>query len=67
MSTLSGLRRFLTTGSHLKMMKNAVYSILKALSILKILSFCLHFSVMLKNGLIRKARVILKYMTSQPD
>ena len=46
--------------------KNAVYSILKALFILKILSFCLHFSIMLKNGLIRKTRVILKFMASQP-
>ena len=35
--TLLGLRQFLTTESPLKMMKNAFYSILKALLILKIL------------------------------
>ena len=34
--TLSGLRQFLATGSPLKMMKNAFYFTLKALSNLKI-------------------------------
>ena len=36
---LSGLRQFLATGRPLKMMKNAFYFILKALSVLKIFKF----------------------------
>ena len=36
---LSGLRQFLATESPLKMMKNAFYFILKALSVLKIFKF----------------------------
>ena len=55
-----------TTESPLKMMKNAFYFTLKALFVLKILSFCLDFLIMYKNGLIRKIRLILKFMTSQP-
>ena len=39
---------------------------LKALFILKILSFCLAFLVVQKNGLIRKIRLIFKFMTSEP-
>ena len=37
--TLSGLRKFLLTATPLKMMKNAFYSILKALFVLKIFRF----------------------------
>ena len=48
-------------------MKNAFYFTLKALFVLKIFKvhFCLDFLVMLKNGLIRKIRLISR-MTSQP-
>ena len=64
---LSDLRQFLATESPLKMMKNAFYFTLKKLfSFSKYLSFCLDFLVMCKNGLIRKVRLILKFMTSQP-
>ena len=38
--TLSDLRQFLATKSHLKMMKNAFYFTSKVLFVLKILSFC---------------------------
>ena len=49
------------------MMENAFYFNLKALFVLKILNFCLDFSVHLeKNGLSRKIRLISKFMTSQP-
>ena len=51
----------MTTGSPLKMMENVFYFTFKAL-----LSFCLEFLVMYKNGLIRKIRLILKILTSQP-
>ena len=50
----------------LKVMKNAFYFILKALFVLKISSFCHGVLVIKKNGLIRKIRLILKFMTSQP-
>ena len=50
---LSGLRQFFATESPLKMMKNAIYFTLKPLFVLKI------------NGLIRKIRLISKFMTSQ--
>ena len=63
---LSGLRQFLTTESPLKMMENAFYFTLKALFVLKILSFCLDFLVMYQNGLIKKTRLISNFMTSQP-
>ena len=46
--------------------ENAFYFILKALLVLKILDFCLEFLVMMKNGLIRKRRLISKFMTSKP-
>ena len=39
---------------------------LKAPFVIKILTFCLNFLVMWKNGLIRKIRLIPKCMTSQP-
>ena len=51
---LSGLRQFFATESPLKMMKNAIYFTLKPLFFLKI------------NGLIRKIKLISKFMTSQP-
>ena len=64
--TVSGLGQFLTFESPLKMMKNDFYFTLKALSFLRYLNFCLDFLVILKNDLIRKKRLILKFMTSQP-
>ena len=45
-SALSGLRQFLATESPLKIMKHAFYFTLKAVSVLKILSFCHNFLVM---------------------
>ena len=59
---LSGLRQFLATESFLKMMKNAFYFALKALVVLKIFKFL----SCRKNGLIRKIKLSLKFMTSQP-
>ena len=64
--TLSGLRQFLATKSPLKTMKSAFYFTLEALFFLKILSFYIDFLVVYKNGLIRKIKLILKFMTSQP-
>ena len=46
------------------MKKNAFYFILKALFAIK--SFALTFWSCKKNGLIRKMRLISKFMTSQP-
>ena len=57
-SALSGQKQFLAIESPLKMMKNAFFY-LKAFVLLKIFKFfCLDF--------IRKIRLILKNMTSQP-
>ena len=65
---LSGLRQFFASESPLKMMKSAFYFILKALFILKIFKFLswLFSHVQYKKGLIRKMRLISKFMTSQP-
>ena len=49
----------------LKMMKNAFYFTLKALFVLEIFNFCLEFLDKYKNGLIRKVRLISKFITSQ--
>ena len=62
---LSSLIQFLATESTLKMMKNAFYFTLKALFILKIFKFFLDFLVIFKNNLIRKKRLISKFMTSK--
>ena len=51
---------YLLDWNPLKMMKNAFYFILKALSVLKTFWSCR------KNGLIRKIRLTSKLMTSQP-
>ena len=48
------------------MIKNAFYFTSKALFVLKIFEFCLYFLVVQQNGLIRKVRLISKFMTSQP-
>ena len=51
----------------LKMMKNSFCFILKALFVLKIFEFLSRlFGHVQKNGLIRKLRLISKFMTSQP-
>ena len=63
---LSGLRQFLVTESPLKIKRNVFYFTLKALFVLKFLNFCLDFLVMQKNDLIRKIKLISKFMTSQP-
>ena len=53
--------------SPLKMMKNAIYFILKPLFVLKTFKFfVLTFWACRKNDLIRKMRLISKFMTSQP-
>ena len=62
--TLSSLRNFLETESPLKTPKNAFH--LKCSSRSRdIWFFCLLFSVMSKNGLIRKTRLIPKFITPQ--
>ena len=48
------------------MMKNAFYFTLKALFVLKIFKFLSWLFGHVKNGLIRKIRLISKLMTSQP-
>ena len=55
----SSLRQFLATENSLKIMKNAFYFTLKALLVLKILDFCLEFSVMSKR-LDQKGKVNFK-------
>ena len=61
---LSGLGQFLTTESHLKIMKNAFYFILKVLYFLRYLHFPPNFLVMQEKGLIRKLKFVSKLMTS---
>ena len=62
---LPGLRQFLANEIPLKMMKNTFYFALKALFLLKIVKFRLDFLAMGKNDLIRKIRLISKFMTPQ--
>ena len=62
---LSGLIQFSTTESPLKMIENTFYFTSKASFVLKIFKFCLDFLVFYENGLIRKKRLISKFMTSQ--
>ena len=52
--------------SPFKIIKNVFYFILKALFVLKIFVFVTTFWSYRKNGLIRKMRLISKFMTSQP-
>ena len=47
-------------------MKNAFYFTLKALFVIRYLTFSLNFLIMYRNHLIRKIRLILKFMTSEP-
>ena len=64
---LSGLRQFLAIESPLKMMKNVFYFTSKVIFIRKIFKFFSWlFGHVMKNGLIRKVRLISKFMTSQP-
>ena len=60
-SALSGLRQFLPAEGPLKMTKNTFYFTSKALFVLKIFKF-----LFWQNGLIRKIRLILNFITSQP-
>ena len=48
------------------MMKNAFYFTLRNFFFSRYLNFCLDFLLMWKNGLIRKIRLISKFVTSQP-
>ena len=58
---------FLATESPLKKMKNVFfYFKFKALHSQDIFVFVLTFLVMYKNGFIRKLRLVLKFMMSQP-
>ena len=53
--------------SHLKLMKNAFYFILKSLSILKIFKFLSwHFGHVWKTTFLNRLRLTSKFMTSQP-
>ena len=61
----SGLRKFFANKSPLKMMRNVFYFTLKGL-FARYFSFCFDFLVIYKNGLIRKTRLILKFMMSKP-
>ena len=61
----SSLKQFLATERPLKMIKNSFYFTLKALFFSKYLNFDLKLLVLLRNGLIRKIKVISKLMTSQ--
>ena len=61
--TLSSMRQLLETEEPLKMMKNAFYF---TFWFSWYLNFCLEFSVMSKNGLTGKIRLISNFMTSQP-
>ena len=63
---LSCLRQFMVTESSLKMMKNAFYFTLKTLFLLKIFKILSWLFGHVENGLIRKIRLILKIMLSQP-
>ena len=62
---LSGLKQFLASESPLKMLKNAFYFTLKPPFVPKYLNFCLDFSSMPKKSLIRKIKLIRKFMMSQ--
>ena len=53
--------------SSLKVMKNAFYFILKPISFLRSLDFCRNFLAMHKNDLMKKLRLISKFMTSQTE
>ena len=61
----SGLTQFLVTEIPLKMRKDAFNFIFRALFVPKISKLCLEFPVMSKDGLIRKIRLMLTFMTSQ--
>ena len=62
---LSDLRQFLTTENPLTMMKNAFYFMLKAFFALKIFTFFGLIFWSCRNGLMKKLRLISKFMTSQ--
>ena len=59
--TLSGLRKFLATGSPLKMMKNAFYFTSKTLFLLKIFKFLSWFLVDVAEQLDKKDQVNFKF------
>ena len=62
---LSDLRQFFATEIPLKIMKYVFYCTLKDLFVLKIFKFCLSVLDIYENSLIRKKRLISKFMTSQ--
>ena len=64
---LSGLRQFLATEGHLKMMKNTFYFISNALFVLKIFKLLSWLFGHVTKLLGKKDQVNFKFMTSQPD
>ena len=65
---LSGLGQFSATENPLEIIKNVFPFTSKACFLfLRCLSFCLDSLVMQKNSLIRKTRLISKFMTSKPN
>ena len=63
--SLSGLKKTLTTESPQKVMKNTFYFILKALFVLEIFIVLSLIFVLVENELIRRLRLISKFMTLQ--
>ena len=63
--TLRGLRQFLATENPLRIIKNAFYFTLKAVSIINTFKFCSEFFDDVRNRLIRKLKLISNFMTSQ--
>ena len=63
--SLSNLREFLARKGPLEIMKNTFYFTLKALFVLKIFHFLSWLIGHVENGLIRKIRVISKFVMSQ--
>ena len=62
---LSGLKQLLTTDSPLKLMKNAFYFMLIAIFVLEIFTFLPWLFGYVKIGMIKKLRLVSKFMSSQ--
>ena len=66
-NALSGLRQFMAIASPVRMKKDALYFIKKLFSFWSYLAFCSDFFIMQENFLIRKLRLISKFMTSKTE
>ena len=62
---LSGLRQLLSNDSPLKLMKNVFYFMLIAIFVLEIFTFLSWLFGYVKIGMMKKLRLISKFMTSQ--